>query len=154
MGKLQSIKVLTDSEIDMVHETALRVLSEVGISLSEPAIASRMKEAGAWLANTDGFVRISRDMVETALKKAIQRVGPSGNFLSDKHTRTWLRKGENIYLKIFDRTAVSTVKKDLLKVAHARVEELLKDHQPDVPASLCQEIDDYVREVEPALNKS
>jgi trimethylamine---corrinoid protein Co-methyltransferase len=91
---------------------------------------------------------------ETLAFEAIQRVGPSGSFLSDKHTRTWLRKGENVYLKVFDRTAVSAVKKDLLEVAHARVEELLKDHQPDVPASLCQEIDDYVREVEPTLNNS
>jgi trimethylamine--corrinoid protein Co-methyltransferase len=91
---------------------------------------------------------------ETLAFEAIQRVGPSGNFLSDKHTRTWLRKGENIYLKIFDRTAVSTAKRDLLEVAHARVDELLNSHQPDVPASLCQEIDDFVRQVEPTLNQS
>ena len=70
MGKLQTIKVLADSEIEMIHETALRVLSEVGISLTEPAIVSRMKEAGAWQSTTDRYVRISRDMVETALNKA------------------------------------------------------------------------------------
>jgi trimethylamine--corrinoid protein Co-methyltransferase len=88
---------------------------------------------------------------ETLAFEAIQRVGPGGNFLSDKHTRTWLRRGENIYSKIFDRTAVAAVKRDLLEVAHARVDELLSSHPSDVPASLCQEIDDFVRQVEPAF---
>lgn len=70
MGKLQAIKVLTNNKTEMIHETALQVLSDVGISLSESAIVSYMKEAGAWQRATDSYVCISRDMVETALNKA------------------------------------------------------------------------------------
>lgn len=90
---------------------------------------------------------------ETLAFEAVQRIGPSGNFLTDKHTRTWLRSGENIYLRLFDRTATSAAKRDLMKAAHAKVEELLGNHQPKVPASLCQEIDDFVLEVAPTLDK-
>ena len=91
---------------------------------------------------------------ETLAFEAIQRVGPSGSFLSDKHTLSWLRRGENIYLRLFDRTATSNVIRNILEVAHGKAEELLGSHPSNVPVSLCQEIDDFVRDVEPALNKS
>lgn len=83
---------------------------------------------------------------ETLAYEVIEAVGPGGNFMMADHTRRFLRTGENLYLKLFDRTGINDEVPDLLARAHAEAEATLASHKPDVPEETIQRITAYVEE--------
>jgi len=63
---------------------------------------------------------------ETLAEAVIHKVGPGGNFLSERHTLEHLRK-EIFISEILDKPRV----KDVREAARNRVKELLSTHQPE-----------------------
>jgi len=83
---------------------------------------------------------------ETLAYDVIEAIGPGGNYLMADHTRRSLRSGENLYLKLFDRTGVNAPAPDLLARAHEEVEAILATHEPDVSEQIAREIFAYIEE--------
>jgi len=84
---------------------------------------------------------------DTLALDAIGRVGPGGDYLTEQHTLTWLRRGEHYYPRVFNRqTAREGVEANsVLARAHARAREILVEHDPEVPADVSERIAEYVR---------
>lgn len=79
---------------------------------------------------------------ETLAEGVIHRVGPGGNFLSEKHTLEYLRK-EIFISEIFDRPGV----KDVREVAKKRAKQLLSTHQLEpLDMSVREELRKIVKE--------
>ncbi|MBW2594126.1 MAG: trimethylamine methyltransferase family protein, partial [Deltaproteobacteria bacterium] len=62
--------VLTDHEIQMVHEASLEVLQTTGLRLNHPVAIERLADAGAEVDGPGGQVRLPMAMIEKALEKA------------------------------------------------------------------------------------
>jgi trimethylamine--corrinoid protein Co-methyltransferase len=63
-------QVLTEGQIQQVHETSLRILEEVGVSTDSEAILKACERAGARVDRPARNIKINRDMLEHALKTA------------------------------------------------------------------------------------
>ncbi len=63
---------------------------------------------------------------ETLAENVIHKVGPGGNFLTEKHTLEHLRK-EIFIAEIFDKPKV----KDIQETAKKKAKHLLNTHQPE-----------------------
>jgi len=63
-------RVFSDDAVANIHETALRVLQELGIKMLLPEARSILAEAGALVDPSDDMVRIGRDLVDAALASA------------------------------------------------------------------------------------
>ncbi len=67
---LQYYNILTDNEIQMVHEASLEVLKKTGLRLNHPVALERLADAGADVDAAGGRVRLPIKMIEKALEKA------------------------------------------------------------------------------------
>ena len=65
---LPRARLISDDEVEHIHQTALRILAEIGIRCAVPEARAIMAKAGAQIAESDNRVRIGHDMVEQALK--------------------------------------------------------------------------------------
>jgi len=63
---MNSWKIISDQEIEAIHEATLRVLSEVGIVLDHPQIREQLADAGASF-NGDR-VQLPPDLVEKSIQ--------------------------------------------------------------------------------------
>ncbi|MCK4801668.1 MAG: trimethylamine methyltransferase family protein, partial [Anaerolineales bacterium] len=59
-------KIISDQEVETIHEATLRVLSEVGIVLDHPQIREQLADAGASF-NGDR-VQLPPDLVEKSIQ--------------------------------------------------------------------------------------
>jgi trimethylamine--corrinoid protein Co-methyltransferase len=80
---------------------------------------------------------------KTLAYEVMEEVGPGGNFLSAEHTMSFLHSGENVYLRIFDRTGINVEVPNLLSRAHEEVEATLARHEPDVPEETITQLTAY-----------
>ena len=71
------LNVLTDAEVQRIHETALRALEEIGLADAPPSGVEVMTGAGAVLGR-DGRLRFPRALVEDMLAKAARGITLSG----------------------------------------------------------------------------
>jgi len=79
---------------------------------------------------------------ETLAEDVIHKVGPGGNFLSERHTLEHLRK-EIFISEILDKPRV----KDVREAAKKRVKQLLSTHQPEpLDRSVQEELRSIVKE--------
>jgi len=62
--------VLSDAELNMIHEGSLTVLEETGLKIDHPVALERMAAAGAKVDIKKNRVYIPRELVEKCLKKA------------------------------------------------------------------------------------
>ena len=72
-------KVISEEDVESIHEATLRVLSEIGIVLSHSEIRKRLTDAGATIQNER--VLLAPEMVEKALAdcgKKVTTMGRSG----------------------------------------------------------------------------
>jgi trimethylamine--corrinoid protein Co-methyltransferase len=76
--------------------------------------------------------------------EAICRVGPGGGFLTDAHTRRWMRSDEYAGLSRGSTRLGSSV--DPIDQAHEQVETILAKHQPQVPEGVRSNIERYIQE--------
>jgi trimethylamine--corrinoid protein Co-methyltransferase len=62
--------VFSDDEIASIHDTALRVLEELGMLIALPEARAILARGGALVDESTQMVRIGRDLVEAALARA------------------------------------------------------------------------------------
>jgi len=70
---------------------------------------------------------------ETIAIDVISKVGPGGNFLTQRHTVKYLRR-ELFMPKVLDRTSRGKILKKALERAHERVKQILEKHEPPMLA--------------------
>ncbi len=76
-------KIISDQEVETIHEASLQVLSEVGIVLDHPQIRELLADAGASF-NGDR-VKLPPDLVEKSIEVSTKRVkirGRDGKFIT------------------------------------------------------------------------
>ncbi|RMF38271.1 MAG: trimethylamine methyltransferase, partial [Alphaproteobacteria bacterium] len=66
--------VFSEDRVEAIHETALRVLEELGIRILLPDARRLFAHAGALVDEESGMVRIGREIVEAALVTAPRRI--------------------------------------------------------------------------------
>lgn len=64
------VGIFSEDRVQAIHNTALRVLEELGIKVLLPDARARFKSAGAIVDESTAMVRIGRDLVEEALSTA------------------------------------------------------------------------------------
>ncbi len=89
---------------------------------------------------------------ETMATKVIDRVGPGGNYLADKHTLDWFKK-EHYRPKLSDRKTRSDWEKsggkDIREEARNRAKEILEIHEPEpVDSTIWREIEIILKDIE------
>jgi trimethylamine--corrinoid protein Co-methyltransferase len=84
MNVMNPWKVISDEEVESIHQATLRVLSEVGITLPHPGVKELLLEAGATIK--EDRILLSPDLVEQAIASC------------GKKTSTRGRNGEEIVL--------------------------------------------------------
>lgn len=63
-----SVKMLSDSEVEQIHETSLRVLEEIGVDVQHDRIRASLLTAGAREGETNTRVRLPRQLVMEAVR--------------------------------------------------------------------------------------
>jgi trimethylamine--corrinoid protein Co-methyltransferase len=76
MNKINTWKVISEEDLESIHQATLRVLSEVGIVLSHPGIKELLFEAGASLKNDR--LLLPSELVEKALASCAKKVTTRG----------------------------------------------------------------------------
>ena len=94
---------------------------------------------------------------ETLAGEVIDRVGPGGNYLADKHTSKWFRQ-EHYRPKLSDRSArvdwENAGSKDVRERARDRAREILASHEPDpIDPAVWEEIERIVEEADDRESK-
>ena len=87
---LKNWEVVTDKEIDAIHDAACQILEELGMRIHEPEAIDVLVKAGARKVN-DNTVQIPREMVE----KAIEAV-PAECTVYDRRGGSFVIGGDNI----------------------------------------------------------
>ena len=64
------MNAVSDDEAESIHQTALRVLQELGVRVLLPEAREIFRAGGALVNEDDLMVRIGSDMVEAALASA------------------------------------------------------------------------------------
>ena len=67
-GKLY--RPLTEEQIQMIHETSMKVFEEIGVCVKYAPARELWKKAGAVVDDETGVCKIGRDVVEDCVKKA------------------------------------------------------------------------------------
>jgi trimethylamine--corrinoid protein Co-methyltransferase len=88
---------------------------------------------------------------DTLAVDLIRKIGPGGHFLAEKHTRTYLERGEILHPKLFNRQAIADWKaKGQLTArdeARAKVKSILREHKvPPLPKEITDRIDRILRQ--------
>jgi trimethylamine--corrinoid protein Co-methyltransferase len=77
----QLLKIITDAEVDRIHETSLSILEDVGVQFPNQQVLDLFEAAGAQVDSDNQLVRIPATLVETALAtlpKDFSTVPPDG----------------------------------------------------------------------------
>ncbi len=64
------MQVLSEDQLESIHETSLRILEELGIEVMSPRALDILCAAGAAVDSASGMVRLDRGLVAEALKTA------------------------------------------------------------------------------------
>ena len=65
---LPPTRLISDDEVEALHEAALKLLETVGVRCAVPEARALLGKAGAIIDEADGRVRLGREIVEAALK--------------------------------------------------------------------------------------
>jgi len=89
---------------------------------------------------------------ETFALDVIDKVGPGGHYLAEKHTRKWLEKEHFMPSNIIDRLTLEAERKqgskDLIDKARETVDQTLKEHAPEpLPVDVENELRNKLREI-------
>ena len=151
MGVVPSLKILTREDVEIIHEAALRILSEVGVMVPIKEVIEKMKEVGA---DVDGnIVRIPADLVTWAIKvapKSIELFNREGKLVA-------VLKDNNVYFnpgsaatKILDYDIMgirNVLFKDLIEFAIIadRLKNIAFQSTALVPSDVVIDIRDKIR---------
>ncbi len=62
--------VLSDDQVDAIHDTSMRILEELGIELMSPAARAYFKRAGCDVDEASGLVKVDRALIAELVDKA------------------------------------------------------------------------------------
>src|SRR4051794_20640239 len=65
-------ELATPDQLDAIHATSMRILSELGIRVMGETVRDLLERAGAIVDRSEGIVRIDKSIVVEALKTAPQ----------------------------------------------------------------------------------
>ena len=68
------MRVMAKNDIEQVHQTSLRIISEVGFKVDSPSVRRILEQGGAKVDNKSGIVRLDEKLVSSALKSAPRNV--------------------------------------------------------------------------------
>jgi trimethylamine--corrinoid protein Co-methyltransferase len=68
------MSVLAKDEVELVHESSLRILSEVGVKIESPSVLELLKEAGAKVDSQKQLAFLDERIVSQALKSAPRKI--------------------------------------------------------------------------------
>ena len=68
------MKVLSEDEIGLVHQSSLRILSEVGVKIDSPSVVDLLQEAGAEADRKESRVFLGEELVAQSLRSAPKKV--------------------------------------------------------------------------------
>lgn len=74
-------QVLTEQEIERIHQASLCILERVGVRIPHPEVRARCKAAGARVEETTGVVKIPERLIIEALESAGKRFSVFGRDL-------------------------------------------------------------------------
>lgn len=80
---MESWKILTDQEIEAIHNATLRILSEVGLVLDHAIICDKLADSGATF--NEDRVQIPPDLVEESIRTCTKQVrirGRDGSYIT------------------------------------------------------------------------
>lgn len=88
---------------------------------------------------------------DTLAVDLIRRIGPGGSFMAEKHTRTYLQKGEILHPKLFNRQAIADWKSrgqmSARDEAKAKVKAIVQGHRvPPLPDEVNNQIDQILKQ--------
>ena len=66
---ISSVEVLSQSEIEQIHETAVRVLSEIGASVPNTRVLELCKKNGAIIDKNSMTMKIPRDVIDSLINE-------------------------------------------------------------------------------------
>jgi len=89
-GPVLRMEVLSDKDLDELHDSTLQVLDQTGIFIENDAAMNCFESAGARVDRNDGIVKIPPKMVEEAIQSA-----PSKVLLAGRDPKHDLVLGEN-----------------------------------------------------------
>jgi len=68
------MKVLSADDIELIHESSLRILSEVGVKIDSPSVVDLFQEAGAKTDRKEGRVYLDEKLISKSLLSAPKKV--------------------------------------------------------------------------------
>lgn len=89
--KFKKINLFSSDEIEDIHSTSMKLLSEVGIKIDSPETRSLLKENGASIYNNSNFVKFPESLVKERLKsvpKSFKLYGSKESFHFEVNTET------------------------------------------------------------------
>jgi trimethylamine--corrinoid protein Co-methyltransferase len=69
-----TMSVLAKDEIELVHETSMRILSEVGVKIESPSVLELLKKEGAKIDSQKGLAFLDERIVSHALMSAPRKI--------------------------------------------------------------------------------
>lgn len=83
---------------------------------------------------------------ETLALDLIERIGPGGDFMTERHTVEWLRRGEHYFSWLFHDSDVLEGKRTVEELAREKVDHIRASHRPAIPPEAAAVIDEYVQQ--------
>lgn len=87
---LPRARLISDDEVEALHQAALTILETIGIRCAVKEARDIFARAGALIDESDGRVRVGRDIIEAALQTA-----PSGLTLTPRNPHRAVRLGHD-----------------------------------------------------------
>lgn len=130
--KMNKLEVLSNEEIDTIHNHTLDLLEEVGVKVESPEARDFLKEKGCTLNQNDHFVQFPHDLVIKHLKTVPHTFslwGPDGSFQLDIDTNTVNFATVGTPVKIYDPTHKKGIRKTVLAdtIKQIRIVDSLKN---------------------------
>lgn len=138
-------------DIEQIHESACRMLEELGMRIRNPEVIAVLLGAGAKKVD-DQTVRIPRELVEQAISRAPEqftvfdrRGGKLGIGGREHHHLIGGTMTEILSQKdLFDRSGIRAPYEDPCLRAQARWMRILEKHDPGVPETAQKAVDEVV----------
>ncbi|MDH3365072.1 MAG: trimethylamine methyltransferase family protein [Thermoplasmata archaeon] len=71
---IAAISLLSNKDIDKVHEASLRILADAGVRVESAAVTKTLKDAGAKVDETKDLVYLSEDIVDRSVASAPKKI--------------------------------------------------------------------------------
>jgi trimethylamine--corrinoid protein Co-methyltransferase len=130
--KMNKLEVLSNEEIDIIHNHTLDLLEEIGVKVESPEARDFLKEKGCILNQDDHFVQFPHDLVVKHLKtvpNSFSLWGPDGSFQLDININTVNFATVGTPVKIYDPTHKKEIRKTVLAdtIKQIRIVDSLKN---------------------------